>query len=106
MKNTRNLLIINAALILFFLLALTLHGQPVALGPPVAVDPNTVAEKIDDKTVKVTVTTTTIRVSEQDKAELQTEKDHIPEQIVKLNEQIDTLNERSAEIDKILSVFK
>lgn len=80
---------------------------PVAYAAPVpiVIDPNTVAVKIDDDTVRLTTTTTTVRISDQDRAELQTEKDDIPDGIRTLEDEIVELNARSAEIDLILSVF-
>jgi hypothetical protein len=91
-------------IVIGILIALNLNAGPVS--PSVVVDPNTVAVKIDDNTVEITTTTTTVRVVERDKAELQTEKDHIPEHVAELQEQIAALNDRSTEIDKILEVFK
>lgn len=91
-------------IIIGLLIALNLNARPTRV--PVVVDPNTVAVKIDDQTVRLTTTATTIRVVERDRAVLKTEKDHIPDRIAELQAQIDVLNERSAEIDKILTVFK
>lgn len=63
-------------------------------------------KKIDDKTLEVTTTTTTVEKVLHDKAELQTELDHIPDRIAKLQEQIDALNERAEEIRSMLDVLK
>ncbi len=94
----------GSLVVIGLLLVLNLHAGPAPV--PVVIDPKTVAVKIDNKTVRLTTTTTTIRVVERDRAVLQTEKDHIPDRIAEFQAQITALNRRSAEIDKILEVFK
>lgn len=91
-------------IVIGMLIALNLNAGPTPV--PVVVDPNTVAVKIDDQTVEMTTTTMTVRAVKYDRAVLKTEKDHIPDRIAELQKQIDALNARSAEIDKILEVFK
>jgi len=65
-----------------------------------------VYKKIDAQTLEVTTTTTTVRKVLHDKAELQTELDHIPDHIAEYQKQIDALNERAVEIQQMLDKLK
>lgn len=70
---------------------------------------NRVADKVDDQTVRITTTiTTTPAASSQDfdRAELQTELDHLPDRRAELQKQMDALDEREAELRAMLEVFK
>ena len=91
-------------IVIGMIIALNLNAGPTPA--PIVIDPETTAVKIDDNTVEITTTKTTVTVVERDRAELQTEQDHIPDRIAELQKQIDDLNERSAEIDAIMAVFK
>lgn len=64
-------------------------------------------KKIDDNTVKVTETFDLPEpmVTEYDKAELQTELDHIPDRKTEIQEQLDAVNERENELKEMLGVF-
>ena len=93
-------LLIGIALII----ALNLNAGPMPI--PIQLEEGRMVVKIDDQTCEITTTKTTIVVVRRDRAELQTEKDHIPDRIAELEEQIAKLNERAAEIDKILEVFE
>lgn len=61
--------------------------------------------KIDDQTCEITTTTTTETVIQHDRAELQTELDHIPDRKAEIQKQLDAVNEREAELIEILKVF-
>ena len=62
--------------------------------------------KIDENTVEITTTTEPIETKvKRDKAELQTELDHIPDRLSEAQEQIDAVNERKDELVEILKVF-
>ena len=61
--------------------------------------------KIDDQTVEITTTTTTETVIQYDRAELQTELDHIPDRKAEIQERLDMVNAREAELIEILKVF-
>lgn len=80
----------------------------IALSQPVAIEPVIVKAviKIDDQTVEITTTTTTETIFQYDRAELQTELDHIPDRLSELQKQIDEVNERKAELIEILKVFE
>lgn len=73
---------------------------------PIIIDPNTTAVKIDDQTVEITTTKNTVTVIERDKAELQTELDHIPDRKAEIQKQLDAVNERETELITILGVFE
>lgn len=62
--------------------------------------------KINDQTVEITTITTTEAVIQYDRAELQTELDHILDRKVEIQKQLDLVNEREAELIKILEVFR
>lgn len=62
--------------------------------------------KINDQTCEITTTTTTEVIIQYDRAELQTELDHIPERKVEIQKQLDAVNAREAELIEILKVFK
>jgi hypothetical protein len=62
-------------------------------------------KKIDDKTVEIT-TTVPPTVVERDKAELQTELDHIPDRLAELQEQIDEIDTSQTRLTSILKVFE
>ena len=111
----------KTGILIAVLLVLALQAQPqvnkVQLADMVTVNDDTgstvtesrLVEKVDERTGTITTTTTVtqaVRQVEFDRAVLQTEQDHIPDRIATLQEQIDVLNERSAEIDSILAVFK
>lgn len=85
------------------LLVQNLNSQP-ALDPEPVVD--VVLKKLDDQTLEVKTTTTTVQTVEHDKAELQTELDHIPDRIATLNEQIVSLNERAVELQTMIDALK
>jgi len=80
-----------------------LNAQPI-LDPSPVVD--VVLKKLDDQTLEVRTTTTTIQTVEHDKAELQTELDHIPGGIANLDEQITALDERAVELQAMIDVLK
>lgn len=61
--------------------------------------------KIDDQTCEITTTTTTETVIQRDRAELQTELDHIPDRKAEIQKRLDIVNEREAELIEILKVF-
>ena len=61
--------------------------------------------KIDEQTCEITTTTTTETITRHDRAELQTELDHIPDRLAELQKRIDEVNEREAELIEILKVF-
>ena len=63
-------------------------------------------KKLDDKTLEVTTTTTTVNTAKYDKAVLQTELDHIPDRRAKLQEQMDAIDAREAELIELLAEFK
>ena len=70
---------------------------------------NKVADYVDEKTVRVTTTITTTpaaREIEYDKAELQTELDHIADRRAEIQKQLDECDAREAELLKMLEVFK
>ena len=92
----------NSAVILIVLAGVVLAG-PV-LDPEPVVD--VVLKKLDDQTLEVKTTTTSISTVLHDKAELQTELDHIPDRISTLQEQIASLNERAVEIENMLKVLE
>ena len=76
-------------------------AQPI-LEPAV----NKVYKKLDAQTLEVTTTMTTVNKVILDKAELQTELDHIPDHIAEYQKQIDALNERALEIQSMLDKLK
>lgn len=92
----------KATIILVILLGLSLYAQP-SLDPAPVVD--VVLKKLNEQTLEVKTTTTTVRTVEHDKAELQTELDHIPDRIATLNDQITTLNERAVELQVMLDAL-
>lgn len=65
-------------------------------------------KKIDDNTIKVTETFNLQepKVVEYDKAELQTELDHIPDRKAEIQEQHDAVCEREKELKDMLKVLK
>lgn len=83
---------------------LLVYAQPVIL-PDEPVIVQTVV-KINGQTCEITTTTTTETIIQHDRAELQTELDHIPDRLTELQEQIDRVNKRKAELIEILKVFK
>lgn len=63
-------------------------------------------KKIDDKTVEVTtIIPEDVSKEERDRAELQTELDHIPDRKEELQDQLDIVEKREAELTAILKVF-
>ena len=63
-------------------------------------------KKIDDDTVEITSTTEPVVTKiERDKAELQTELDHIPDRKTESQGQFDAICERETELKNILKVF-
>ena len=90
-------------LIVILILASVVLAQPI-LSPEPVIDKE--IKKIDDKTLELKTTTTTVNVQLHDKAELQTELDHIPDRRAALQEQMDALDEREAELMKMLEIFK
>lgn len=88
-------------IIIVSLVLLTIvHSQPVL---PTVVQ---TIVKINDQTCEITTTTTTETVIQYDRAELQTELDHIPDRKAEIQKQLDVVNEREAELIEILKVFK
>ncbi len=79
----------------------------VAVSKPVLEEPEIVQTvvKIDDQTCEITTVMTSTDIVRRDKAELQTELDHIPDRLAELQRQIDEVNERKAELIEILKVF-
>jgi len=70
---------------------------------------NKVADYVDEQTVKVTTTivaTPKVQEVKYDKAELQTELDHMVDRRAGLQKQIDECDAREAELIKMLEVFK
>jgi len=63
-------------------------------------------KQINEKTLEVTTTTTTVDTVEFDKAVLQTELDHIPDRRAELQKQMDAVDEREAELIELLAAFK
>lgn len=63
--------------------------------------------KIDDNTVEITTTFDTPEptIVNHDRAELQTELDHIPDRKAQAQENLDAVNEREQELIEILKVF-
>lgn len=82
------------------LLGITELAQPI-LEP--AIEQTIV--KIDDQTCEITTVTTITNVVQRDRAELQTELDHIPDRKAEIQKQLDVVNEREAELIEILKVF-
>ncbi len=82
-------------------------AQPV-LDPEPVVD--VVLKKLDSQTLEVKTTTTTVRTATHDKAVLQTELDHISDRRAKLQVQFEwdmnAVDEREAELIKMLDLFK
>ena len=62
-------------------------------------------EKIDEDTVRIT-TTLPPTVVERDKAELQTELDHAPDRLARIQEQLDEENASNERLINILAVFE
>lgn len=86
------------------LLVQNLNSQP-ALDPEPVVD--VVLKKLDDQTLEVKTTTTTVQTVEHNKAVLQTELDHIfSTDIPRLNAEIVTLNERAVELQTMIDALK
>ena len=71
---------------------------------------NKTIKKLDEKTIEVTTVTTSTVVAELDKAELQTQLDHIPRDRVKVQQRYDAemaaIDEREAELIEFLAAFK
>ena len=67
-------------------------------------------KKLDYKTIEVTTVTTSTSIAEFDRAVLQTELDHIPDERARLQKMYDAVmnavNEREAELIKMLELFK
>ena len=69
-------------------------------------------KKLDEKTIEVTTTTTTVNVNtvKHDKAVLQTELDHMTDRKAAIQKQYDdgmaAANEREAELKELLAAFK
>jgi len=70
---------------------------------------NKIAQYVDDRTVEI-VTTVSVTpaetVQEYDRAVLQTELDHMPDRIARIQEQMDAAIARRDELVKILGVFE
>ncbi len=64
-------------------------------------------KKIDDEIVEITTTfdAPESTVIEWDRAELQTELDHIPDRLAEAQGSVDAVNERKAKLIEILKVF-
>jgi len=70
---------------------------------------NKIADYVDEQTVKVTTTivaTAKVQEVKYDRAELQTELDHLPDRRAEIQKQMDECNAREAELIKMLEVFK
>ncbi|KKK79034.1 hypothetical protein LCGC14_2837560 [marine sediment metagenome] len=78
-------------------------AQPT-LDPEPIVDK--VVKKLDDNTLEIKTTTTTVNIVLHDKAELQTRLAHIPERIATHEAQIAALNAEALEIQQMLDVLK
>ncbi len=95
-------------LIVITVVSLTLltvvFSQPVI--PPVLPVVARTVVKIDNQTVEITTTTTTETIVRHDRAELQTELDHIPDRIAELQQRISEINKRRVELMEILKVFE
>ena len=78
-------------------------AQPT-LDPEPVVDK--VVKKLNDNTLEIKTTTTTLNTVTHDKAVLQTELDHIPDRRAEIQLQMDALDEREAELITMLEVFK
>lgn len=85
-----------AITIVIVLIGFTVLAQPIVV---------TNVTKIDKQTCKITTTTTTETVIQYDRAELQTELDHIPGRKAEIQEQLNVINAREAELIEILKVF-
>ena len=69
---------------------------------------NKIADYVDEQTIKVTTTivaTPKVQEVKYDKAELQTELDHMVDRRAGLQKQIDECDAREAELIKMLEVF-
>lgn len=81
-----------------------LYAQPVE---PVIVQ---TIVKINDQTVEIATTTTTETIVQYDRAELQTELDHIADRKTEIqkryDEQLSAANKREVELIEILKVFE
>lgn len=86
-------------------IGITVLAQPI---DPLIIEPTVVQNivKIDDQTCEITTITTTESVIRYDRAEVQTELDHIPDRKAEIQKQLDVVNEREAELIEILKVFK
>jgi hypothetical protein len=62
-------------------------------------------KKIDDETIEITIVPDSI-VEERDRAELQTELDHIPDRKEEIQEQLDIVDKRESELITMLKVFE
>lgn len=63
--------------------------------------------KINDRVLIVTTTSEpVINEVERDRAEIQTELDHIPDRLAELQKQIDEVNGRKDKLTRMLGVFK
>ena len=64
-------------------------------------------KKIDENTVEETITIPEkVTKTNLDKAELQTELDHIPDKLVECQDSMDCINCRKTELKEILKVFE
>ena len=66
----------------------------------------TSVKKLNDKTLEVTTTTTTVEKVELDRAVLQTELDHIPDRRAEVQKQMDAIDAREVELKDLLAAFK
>ena len=64
-------------------------------------------KKIDENTVEITTTIPEkVTKIERDRAELQTELDHLPDRLMELQKQMDSANKEKQRLINILDVFK
>lgn len=80
-------------------------AQPILITDPEPVI-DVVLKKLNSQTLEAKTTTITTETVLHDKAELQTELDHIPEQIARHQGHIDRLNDRAVELQDMLDVLK
>ena len=63
-------------------------------------------KKLDDKTIEITTTVPEkVTVTTRDRAEAQTELDHIPDRKAEIQEQLDAIDKREVELKAMLAVF-
>ena len=91
-------------IVIAMIIALNLNAGPTPVS--IELSDGVTVVKIDDDTCEKTTIKTSTTVEQLDKAELQTELDHIPDRLTELQKQIDSVNERKTELTDTLAVFK